>query len=506
MQDRAFCRDFAMEVNVRRQDCSKRNVFHSNAAIFREYVDSSATKFLTNIFNSKYNVLKRLFWLAVFLVATALFLVNFIERFQLLISSPTSTAFLNARVKPAPFPAVTVCNLNRITRTGLDHEGLLQAAAAISDIGNLESDYLRRCEAVIDGNTRAKQVIIDNLKRTAVQPLNKFIEMCEFMGQDCQLDRDFVRTEYSYGMCYTFNGYSRVPSLQTNGTGSLHGLHLTVNISQDEYIGSELHDAGVKIFVHPSSEPARVLDQGIAVPPGAVLYAGMEQRDVINKAGVDCAANGDNSRFNFLGNTFNYSEHGCLQDCVLTEIAKICDCYYIKSEIPPSNPSYATIRDCTFADICCIERVSFTSLDCDCPTACESTSYDLTTSYSKYPALYLKEPTDTGTNILEVSVYFQTLVVSRETTTFSYTFTGFVSDTGGLLSLYLGIGLISLAEVVLWVVEEFVDRLCCYKLSFQRKKKDEGNQPFGMDTEEENEDAAHEKEVKYSAELEEVTI
>ncbi len=103
-------------------------------------------------------------------------------------------------------------------------------------------------------------------------------------------------------------------------------------------------------------------------------------------------------------------------------------------------------------------------------------------------------------------MYFQTLVVSRETTTFSYTFTGFVSDTGGLLSLYLGIGLISLAEVVLWVVEEFVDRLCCYKLSFQRKKKDEGNQPFGMDTEEENEDAAHEKEVKYSAELEEVTI
>ncbi len=471
-----------MKVHLKRQSCSKQ-VFHSNGAIFREYVDTTTTNGVNKIFRKEYSIVRRLFWLAAFVTAAALCLVNCTERIKFYISSPTSTASSSVKVKPAYFPAVTVCNLNRITMSGLAHEGLLESAMKISSIGNQEPDYLSRCEAVISDHPRAQQVLIHDLLQNAAQSLDDFIQGCKFLGQSCQ-DGDFVHTVYSYGMCYTFNGHSRVPSLQTNGTGSHHGLYLTVNINQNEYIGSDLTDAGVKIFVHPASEPARVLDQGIAVAPGTALYVGMQQQIIVNEAGVDCTENRDSSHFNFLGNTLNYSVHGCLQDCVLTEIAKTCKCYYIGSEIP-SNPAYVDIRNCTFADICCIEKVSVTSLDCDCPTACESTKYDLTTSYSRFPAdIYTPENSVSSLepDALEVSVYFHTLVVSKETTSFSYSFIGLLSDIGGLLGLYLGIGIFALMEFVIWIVDEALDRLCCFLITFRKKKKkSEEDQPLEME-------------------------
>ena len=361
--------------------------------------------------------------------------------------------------------------------SGLASEDLLETVKAI-DVGTLSPDFLNKCVSAVDNNTKAKEIYLHNFTKAAAQ-IGKFIPVCAFVDEYCDMEHDFELTTQSYGICYTFNGYSRVPPLKTNGTGSHYGLQLVVNISQFEYIGSELLDAGVKIFVHPSSEPARVLDQGIAVPPGAVLYAGMERRDVINKAGVDCAANRDNSNFNFLGNRYNYSEHGCLQDCLLTEIAEKCRCYYVGSDIPPSNPSYANWRNCTFADICCIERIVAISLTCDCPTACVSTQYDLTTSYSSFPSLFnlysnVSSPdhlNELRQNFLEVSVYFQTLDVRKEATTFSYSFIALLSDIGGLLSLYLTISIFSFVELFTWLLDELKDRLCCLEVSFHKKNE-----------------------------------
>ncbi len=466
-----------MCIKIRKKSC--REKVRDTGTIFREYVDSSATKFLTKVFNKKYGVVKRLFWLVIFLGAATACFFNCKDRVKLLLSSPTSTTFSSERVTPAPFPAVTVCNLNRITKSGLRDKGLLEAAISISDIGNQEPNFLTDCENNIEENipTNAQQVTIQNLLQTAAQSVDEFIEDCKFLGKNCQKE-DFQRTNYSYGMCYTFNSYSWSPPLETSGTGSHHGLHFRVNIRQDEYIGSNLVDAGVKIFIHPLSEPAQVLDQGIAVPPGRALYVGMQRQDTINKAGVDCTAKRDSSHFNFLGNIFNYSVQACLQDCLLTEIAKTCHCYYIKSEIPPSNPTYANIPDCTFADVCCIEKVSASSLDCNCPTSCDSTSFDLTTSYSLFPAQYGNQDYTVSAdpnNSLEASVYFQTLVISKETTTFSYTLTGLLSDMGGLLGLYLGIGIISFVEFVVWVLEEFVNWLCCFQFSVQKKEERDGD-------------------------------
>ena len=47
-----------------------------------------------------------------------------------------------------------------------------------------------------------------------------------------------------------------MPPLETSGAGNHLGLFMLLNISQNEYTASIFLDAGVRVFIHLSSEPA----------------------------------------------------------------------------------------------------------------------------------------------------------------------------------------------------------------------------------------------------------
>ena len=94
----------------------------------------------------------------------------------------------------------------------------------------------------------------------------------------------------------------------------------------------------------------------------------------------------------------------------------------------PSNSSYANLRNCTFSDICCIQAMLTSAMDCNCPSACASAFYESSTTYSSIPVDYSREYFQyllgddllVDRSIVGLSVYFQTLNVKTETTTFSY--------------------------------------------------------------------------------------
>ena len=295
------------------------------------------------------------------------------------------------------------------------------------------------------------------------------------MGKPCDMEHDFQFSSLGLGACYTFNGFSKMPPLETSGAGTHLGLLMLLNISQSEYTASMFLDAGARVFIHRSSEPARILDLELSVPPGRAAFIGLSEETVVNEAGVDCVTNHD--KFNFLANNFSYSVSACLVDCQLTAVADICDCYHFSSDLRPSNLSYADLRNCTFSDVCCIHEVLFSALDCNCPSACTSTFYEFSTTYSSFPADYGNDyfefSIDDYKNVIEILVYFQTDFVKTETITFSYHVVDLLADIGGLVGLLLGISVVTFFEFCMWLLDEGIDRLCCFRISWKKKREKE---------------------------------
>lgn len=455
--------------------CSK-NLLKKDDTIFREYIENTTTHGVVRVFRNK-SIVRRLFWLLIVLGASAGCLYNCINRIRFLASSPTSTTISVDREQPLDFPAVTFCNLNIFTVDGLSRSGvdpLLAAGVLNAEIEDLfEGGICTRYEAEMPdlGN-----VIFEDLIRNAGHQRSSFIMNCTFMGEFCRED-DFVSIPTPLGECYTFNSGSRKEVLQVNKTGIRHGLSVSLNVEQEQYIATPSLDAGVNVLVHPQSEPPLPLERGIAVPPGSNAVIGIMQRNVIDNTGRACCSEDDVSQLSFLQqNNPEYSVSACSLNCFLTQIGDICECSLFPRQYPPDLP----LRPCSFLDACCLQLVGISptlglnSSACDCPSSCKSVSYNAFASYSVLPALYALKyfrqefGGNATANVAGVTVYYESPHVETFTTSYSYGPVALLSDIGGQLGLFLGVSVISMMEFGMWLLDEIRDR--CFCGVFSRKE------------------------------------
>lgn len=466
-----------MEIKFERS--LSKGLLNKDTTVFKEYLKNTTTHGVARIFRSHYSIVRRLFWLLVCIGAGIGCLYNCIDRIMLLARRPTSTTTTIRSQIPLTFPAVTICNLNYFTSAGLQSVNLRDVGSTALNIDPLDPEAVSGCKMNLSSHPESKQVTLEDLNRRASQPLSELVLSCNFQGEPCDLERDFESSILGLGTCYTFNGIRRNPSLKSYGTGSRQGLLLYLNIDQDNYVASGLQDAGIRVSVHPVSEPSQALDQGISVPPGRIAFVGIQEERIINNAMVDCVHSNHIERLNFLLNTYSYSASACLTDCLFSVIANTCSCYHSRTSLPPVNPIYDDIRNCTFSDICCIQEVVNSPMNCTCPSACETIFYDRTTSYSSFPANYVSRlyqdvlGSNLSQNLVGLSVYFRTLSVRNETTVYSYSFVALLSDIGGQLGLFLGISVVSILEFSTWLFDEGVNRLCCLRVSWRKKKEED---------------------------------
>ena len=57
-------------------------------------------------------------------------------------------------------------------------------------------------------------------------------------------------------------------------------------------------------------------------------------------------------------------------------------------------------------------------------------------------------------NLLQITVYFETLNVETLTTRSAYTFVALLSDIGGQLGLFLGLSVLSIVEYGNWIIKK----------------------------------------------------
>jgi len=123
-------------------------------------------------------------------------------------------------------------------------------------------------------------------------------------------------------------------------------------------------------------------------------------------------------------------------------------------------------------------RIMALANDYNCLPACDSSIYESSVSYTSIPADYTRQfyceifgdDLIIDRNIVGLSLYFVTFNVKTETTSFSYSLTALLSDIGGQLGFFLGISVIHFLELCTWLLDDGINRLCCWKVSWRGSK------------------------------------
>ncbi|XP_071958814.1 epithelial sodium channel subunit alpha-like [Antedon mediterranea] len=222
--------------------------------------------------------------------------------------------------------------------------------------------------------------------------LEDFILQCTFNKKECDLIPINEFQHDKYGNCYTFNSIKpfSVPnigapnetiydefieettSVKTSSLpGAEHGLKLTLNVEQHEYISIFGQDSGVKVSIHRQYETPFPEDDAITISPGSLTSIGLRMNKYSRLGGLygNCTNDLTESMRKYYPDDTVYTVTGCQKACLQGILQKYCACV---DTIFAEKASRCRILDneqerCRQA-MNYLHRVQLT--DCDCRIPC----------------------------------------------------------------------------------------------------------------------------------------
>lgn len=329
----------------------------------------------------------RVFWFIVLvaLVCGCVFEVN--SFFSIFFQYPVLIDVKVQNRKYLEFPAVTLCNLNRIQsyyvrelfRLSVEHERcflsehkycFLSESRNISKVSNTTSELEKRYK------THAKDILsrytkLDNESRKFYgHILLNMVRKCSFNFVTCD-HKDFAYFyNKQYGNCYTFNKNTQNGrGLRTvKKIGPESGLELELNVELNSY-ADITSSTGVKVIIHSPQEDPNPLESGINIISGHESHLSMVK-----------------TSFHRLPPPYrdlcrHYPSGGqlsCFRDCMQRANMQMCGCD------DPLMPDFQNVVHCNLMNetqMYCLYRVleamETDAVVCDCPLSCFSTEYDL---------------------------------------------------------------------------------------------------------------------------------
>ncbi|XP_030378904.1 pickpocket protein 28 [Scaptodrosophila lebanonensis] len=399
-----------------------------------------------------------------------------------------------------PFPAITICNLNqalrsrvkRISRSSTNYSLLMSLC---DQGGDLTISYIGTWKYF-------KAILVE-----VAQPCNDMLLYCSFGAkqENCSVIFNSVLTDD--GLCCTFNaldpiylfrnysddvrlspprdthykainwtperGYTKkLPDFYyprgSGGTGSRMGLSVVLNASIGEYYCTKSMSVGFKVLVHSPAELPKVSNYGFLVT------AGREARIPIEPVYEDALSSIRSIKKNVRRCLFSdegdlayyrtYSRKNCELECEAKLLLRECNCvlYYLPRIDPMARVCGPNDNVCTVTVQTQIES-SQGNLSCDsCWPGCFELTYRATISSSlivpgrsyqngdELIAYILNGSVDL--NELSILNFFYVSNIFRSTTKSEmFGFTEFLSNTGGLLGLFMGFSIFSVIEIVYYI-------------------------------------------------------
>uniref|UniRef100_A0A914VQF6 Uncharacterized protein n=1 Tax=Plectus sambesii TaxID=2011161 RepID=A0A914VQF6_9BILA len=379
---------------------------------------------------------------------------------------------IHSMVGKLPFPSVTVCSNNPIK---------------VSSIVNAQPDSyrqsLQKIPANIDSLFKEQDYYIGKLKTGELDPVydayvnlvaarngstveqryaigcsvNELVLSCKFGGKVCDFAKESQRFyDDVYGNCYTWNYDS---SERMVAAGIDNGLQLVLMVSVNDSLPYYVESQGAKVVVHePGTMPlpateAKSVAAGLDTELGLSLSSFSRLGHPYNDPG--CMLDYDDFT-NLFG--FDYTMKGCFETCQQRATVRQCGCSDSRK-----TPAAAPICDASDPDvIACLAKVSY-SLQrdadtlCKCPPACSENVYESLNSYSNWPSETLKSTFKSKygveyNNTARVQIYYRTPVTTKYADQPSQTRNQFIGWLGGQLFVWSGTSLITLLEVVAFLL------------------------------------------------------
>ncbi|KAF8793272.1 Polypeptide N-acetylgalactosaminyltransferase like protein [Argiope bruennichi] len=286
------------------------------------------------------------------------------------------------------FPAISICNLNRIQaklRNPIGTPLTVSERKALYDckaIQNVTKEFPRKFLMSV----RYLQTYYNMDQKTRFklgQPLSNFLKDCSFNGNECSKMNLTYYSNFYYGNCLTFNKRStETDVLQTSISGAGSGLILLLNLETDLYLDTT-HTLGARVIIHdPDHEPDSEESEFI-VSPGYETVISLQQ--VIHYR-LPSPYKDHCKNYDFQDKSFRYSKNDCIRACIQNQYFERCECI---------DKSLTDIKDLEACDvmnktqICCLDAVqdnmSSHGSICSCPLPCRLVTYKAKLSRSLLP-------------------------------------------------------------------------------------------------------------------------
>ncbi|XP_035207598.1 acid-sensing ion channel 2-like [Stegodyphus dumicola] len=297
------------------------------------------------------------------------------------------------------FPAVTICNLNRmksyhkdcvlenrtwkecrqiasVTRTYFTLVLSERVKYMLNVPNEKEKSYINQAKTFMNHYTNTDA----DSRRCYGYMLNELIQKCSFNSVPCK-ESDFTFFQsMQYGNCYTFNKASRsnTPLRNVSKVGSNNGLELELDLNVYSYLDLT-QSVGARVVIHSPDEDPNPEDDGINISPGFETHISMIKTSVQRLPAP------------YRDKCFNYkkdnsvkmrvrSQLDCVRQCIQNLSALLCSC------VDPFLPASVTSTRCDLKNatqMLCLDDVlsaiSNHQFSCDCPLPCITTTYSLET-------------------------------------------------------------------------------------------------------------------------------
>ncbi|XP_044253187.1 pickpocket protein 28-like [Tribolium madens] len=409
-----------------------------------------------------------------------------------------------------PFPAVTICPESKYSRKEFNYSKVYFEIMQDKEINETELKnfyYLTLlCDPDLDISQRANKTVDDQFFQVLDQVklnVDSILHFCNFMGKYYSCDKLFTPILIDQGVCYSFNNlgreelfkkhvfhysdYYHVPNnshnvydtekgYDTNSGVDTHPKRalmsgadnsLTVFFNYDtadtDFICNSFLQ-GFRVLIHNPWDVPRLTKHYFRIPVSKVVVAAIEPEIVKTSIEVrkfppekrKCYMNNERPLKHFK----NYTQPNCYLECLTNYTLKQCGCVQFfmprdnRTAICGSGSGNCLIRAEENLKLKDLEFKILGQTFCDCKPSCTNLRFNMETSHSDF---YYKEYfeahlnmkiDDDGTHWSVLQIYFkdeQFITLERNEL---YGITDLIASFGGLLGLFTGFSLVSLAEII----------------------------------------------------------
>lgn len=359
----------------------------------------------------------------------------------------------------------------------------------------LDHEVITQIDVVYELPTQFPTVTFFNLRDSRAKiPLEDLLIECTFNDDVCTAsDFDMVEDKFGY-ISYRFQSKESFTAGKINGLNLklFYGLMQPFEQATDDYSRFDGYQIAIHNKTMDPSYYAGFAYDGIDVAPGfatnlvvnRVFTYKLEEPHNKCKKDLTNVDSFDSDIFKFMLTSTNYSyrQKDCFDYCIGREFNKQCNLtaridhwinVWLFDKESSNHANNVTNTDCFMNVYYNLTRGNINKVCAPaCPLECDSISYDVSVSFSKFPNPYyasrlFKNPIilskfpknrtitydDLSKSMISFNVYYNDLKYTRISQIPKTKIVDLVSNMGGLFGLFIGISFISFAEILQVICE-----------------------------------------------------